>query len=154
MAQLGRNEHCHCGSGKKYKKCCLAKDEAAAPPPAAAAHDARSAALARLAHIADHINAGDELDRLSNSVLDLIDDRRFDEAEAVCRKLKEEYPDQIDWLERGALVAEARGDNKAAADLYRRCIAFAREHEGFDEEMSEWMVEEINRLDPGASTTA
>jgi hypothetical protein len=40
----GRNEPCHCGSGKKYKHCCLAKDEeadrasrlqqaAAAPPP-------------------------------------------------------------------------------------------------------------------------
>jgi hypothetical protein len=42
----GRNEPCHCGSGKKYKHCCLAKDEEAerelraqqaaaqAPPPA------------------------------------------------------------------------------------------------------------------------
>jgi hypothetical protein len=40
----GRNEPCHCGSGKKYKHCCLEKDEAAiraeraralaeAPPP-------------------------------------------------------------------------------------------------------------------------
>jgi hypothetical protein len=40
----GRNEPCHCGSGKKYKHCCLASDEeadraaraqvsAAAPPP-------------------------------------------------------------------------------------------------------------------------
>jgi hypothetical protein len=25
----GRNDPCHCGSGKKYKKCCLAKDEEA-----------------------------------------------------------------------------------------------------------------------------
>jgi len=25
----GRNDPCHCGSGKKYKHCCLAKDEAA-----------------------------------------------------------------------------------------------------------------------------
>jgi hypothetical protein len=24
---IGRNEPCHCGSGKKYKKCCLTKDE-------------------------------------------------------------------------------------------------------------------------------
>jgi len=24
---LGRNDPCHCGSGKKYKKCCLAADE-------------------------------------------------------------------------------------------------------------------------------
>ncbi len=25
----GRNDPCHCGSGKKYKLCCLDKDEAA-----------------------------------------------------------------------------------------------------------------------------
>jgi hypothetical protein len=24
---LGRNDPCHCGSGKKYKQCCLGKDE-------------------------------------------------------------------------------------------------------------------------------
>lgn len=29
MASRGRNEPCHCGSGRKYKQCCLAKDEAA-----------------------------------------------------------------------------------------------------------------------------
>jgi len=29
QAELGRNDPCHCGSGKKYKKCCMAKDEAA-----------------------------------------------------------------------------------------------------------------------------
>jgi len=28
-ADVGRNDPCHCGSGKKYKKCCMAKDEAA-----------------------------------------------------------------------------------------------------------------------------
>ena len=26
-AQPGRNEPCHCGSGRKYKHCCLTKDE-------------------------------------------------------------------------------------------------------------------------------
>lgn len=26
---LGRNDPCHCGSGKKYKKCCLGKSEEA-----------------------------------------------------------------------------------------------------------------------------
>jgi hypothetical protein len=36
MPGIGRNDPCPCGSGKKYKKCCLAKDEAArfAVPPA------------------------------------------------------------------------------------------------------------------------
>jgi hypothetical protein len=28
-ARPGRNEPCHCGSGRKYKQCCLEKDNAA-----------------------------------------------------------------------------------------------------------------------------
>lgn len=30
LKDLGRNDPCHCGSGKKYKQCHLAADEAAA----------------------------------------------------------------------------------------------------------------------------
>jgi hypothetical protein len=30
--KIGRNDPCHCGSKKKYKKCCLDKDWAAAHP--------------------------------------------------------------------------------------------------------------------------
>jgi hypothetical protein len=33
----GRNEPCHCGSGRKYKQCCLLKDESAAAEARAAA---------------------------------------------------------------------------------------------------------------------
>ena len=31
-AKVGRNDPCPCGSGKKYKKCCLNAAEAGAPP--------------------------------------------------------------------------------------------------------------------------
>ena len=31
MSKRGRNDPCSCGSGKKYKKCCLPRDEAARP---------------------------------------------------------------------------------------------------------------------------
>jgi len=54
-AQPGRNEPCHCGSGRKYKLCCLEKDdkkaaaarakaaaEAAALPPEPAVAPARA----------------------------------------------------------------------------------------------------------------
>ena len=146
MAQLGRNAHCHCGSGKKYKKCCLAKDEAAAPPkPAPAPHDATCAGCGRPGHVVDEF---DDLDDLSNSVPALVRSGRLEEAEAVCRTLKEKYPDQIDYLERGAMVAEARGDRKAAADLYRQCVVFIDHHDGFDDELRESMIEDIARLDP------
>ena len=30
MSRIGRNDPCPCGSGKKYKRCCLGKDDAAA----------------------------------------------------------------------------------------------------------------------------
>jgi hypothetical protein len=32
VKQIGRNDPCHCGSGRKYKLCCLGKDEDAQPP--------------------------------------------------------------------------------------------------------------------------
>lgn len=31
MSKLGRNDPCHCGSGKKYKKCCIEKDAEVRP---------------------------------------------------------------------------------------------------------------------------
>ena len=50
-ARPGRNEPCHCGSGRKYKHCCLEKDEReataarakAASEAAASASDATAA---------------------------------------------------------------------------------------------------------------
>lgn len=43
MSLPGRNDPCHCGSGSKYKKCCIEKDEAARV--AAAATQAAADAL-------------------------------------------------------------------------------------------------------------
>ncbi len=43
---LGRNEPCHCGSGRKYKHCCLDKDEAAARAASAEAAQTTPAANA------------------------------------------------------------------------------------------------------------
>ncbi|MEW6759152.1 MAG: SEC-C metal-binding domain-containing protein, partial [Acidobacteriota bacterium] len=33
MTGPGRNDPCPCGSGKKFKKCCLGKDPQPPPPP-------------------------------------------------------------------------------------------------------------------------
>jgi hypothetical protein len=48
-ARPGRNDPCHCGSGRKYKHCCLQKDEAKA---AAARAKAVKAAAAQPADTA------------------------------------------------------------------------------------------------------
>jgi hypothetical protein len=44
MSKLGRNDACHCGSGRKYKACCLAKDEAAEREARSKAAEAAAAA--------------------------------------------------------------------------------------------------------------
>jgi hypothetical protein len=46
LKNIGRNDPCPCGSGKKYKKCHLSEDEAAKHAELAAAAEEREAALA------------------------------------------------------------------------------------------------------------
>ena len=71
---VGRNAPCPCGSGKKYKKCCLRKDEARAQPepPPATVHDMDRRLVDRMMRLA--------MTRFGDSCLELIDD--FDD-EAV-----------------------------------------------------------------------
>jgi tetratricopeptide (TPR) repeat protein len=136
MAQVGRNQPCPCGSGKKYKRCCLARDEARAS-------DTRRA---RTTAVWDE---AEDLDTASNTVVDLIHAGRLDEAEAAARDLLVRYPEVVDGLERLGMVFEARGDRRRAADYYRQAVAFILEHpEGFDGEIPTSLVEQANDLDP------
>lgn len=50
MKQPGRNDPCPCGSGRKYKHCCLVKAEAAPR----FTHADRLSAFAKLGHFSDH----------------------------------------------------------------------------------------------------
>ena len=78
---------------------------------------------------------GTQLDELSNSVIDLIHQRRFDDALAACEALRRDYPEVVDGFERAALVHEARGDWTLAADSWRRALAFVErpeQRDGFD----------------------
>jgi tetratricopeptide (TPR) repeat protein len=85
----------------------------------------------------------EELDNLSNSVIDLIDE---DEAESVCSELSRRYPDQVDGIERLAMVCEARGDYEKAAEFYKKTAQFAQSKEGFDSEFVSWALEKAKAL--------
>jgi hypothetical protein len=90
------------------------------------------------------------LDDLSNRVLDLVRERRFDEALAACARLLEEYPDVIDGLERSAIVHEAEGNIVLAADFHRRCIASIEQPEhrdDFDDHAIDYHRERIRKLE-------
>ncbi len=133
MAKIGRNAPCPCGSGKKYKKCCLPLHETS-----------RSLQNEEMVSL---IAGMDDLDRLANSVLDLIDEGRLDEAEKVSHELLSRYPDQIDGFDRLGMVWEARGDEKKAAEYYRKAAAFAENNPGFDQEGIDWYLSKAKRLE-------
>jgi len=64
----------------------------------------------------------DALEQLSNSVVDLIRQRRFDEAVKACVELKRRYPDQMDWIFRTAEVRRDRSTEiSQAAVMAWRC---------------------------------
>ena len=100
MAKPGRNDRCPCGSGKKYKACCLTKDEAAEREQLAKAqagrdersaekrqslHEVREALVARLAGDEGPYDDDDALMDASNAVVGLVHAGKLDEAEAAAR---------------------------------------------------------------------
>jgi Tfp pilus assembly protein PilF len=94
----------------------------------------------------------EELDNLSNSVLDLIQAGKLDEAEAQCHKLLEQYPDDVDGLDRLATVHEARGENRMAAEYYRKAAAFMRSRPGFENEAIEGALTKASQLESASSS--
>lgn len=141
MPAVGRNEPCPCGSGKKYKRCCLAQEQAAAATAQRAQAGEYQAAL----------TAADDLDVASNAVIDLLDAGRLDAAERAARALLVDYPDVHDGHDRLGMVYEARGMPRQAAECYRQVVAVIAAHPGhYDPEMKTFYLKQIAKLDPPA----
>ena len=173
MAKPGRNDPCPCGSGNKYKKCCLAKEEAVAreqlvkaqAPRDTLRRDQRAAAdrlqvteltaavAARLARAEEEDAYEDALDIASNAVVDLVRAAKLDEAEAAARDLLRLFPDVHDGWDRLGMVHEARGDSRQAADCYRKVIDFIRQHpDDYDAAIAEQFARLVDKLDPPVAT--
>jgi len=155
VAKIGRNDLCPCGSGKKYKKCCLAGDEAAAR----AARPAPPAAVpARGVSLASYVQEHDELDELteaSNAVVDMVQAGNLDAAEQAAHDLLARFPDVHDGYDRLGMVCEARGDHRQAADCYRKAITIIRDHpENYDPGFEAIFQKLVDRLETQADAAA
>ena len=133
MAKISRNAPCACGSGKKYKKCCASRE--------VSTHLKEAISLEELQAEVEG------LDALSNSVIDLIDSGELDKAEKNCYELLKRYPDQVDGLDRLAMVHEAKGEKAKALEYYRKVVEFMQTHPGFDADSIAWPQDEIKRLE-------
>jgi hypothetical protein len=153
MAKIGRNQPCPCGSGKKYKNCCLATDETSAaaareeqrhnaPPPRTRGGPARWT---------PPLDDTDQLDQLSNDTVDLIDAGRLDEAERLCHRLLDDFPDLPDGHMRLGHLFRARGEPKRAAHHLRLAASVARSGAADDDlELPRSLEAEADSLDPQA----
>jgi tetratricopeptide (TPR) repeat protein len=152
MAKIGRNELCPCGSGKKYKRCCLASDEAAAREKRAA--NAALSAAATAAHQHAHFchDCSHQLDDAANAVFALIDAKKFDEAEQAAHDVLARFPSVHDGYECLGRLRQAKGEHQQAVDCYRRVIEFARQEPHlYDPEFVDYFQDLIDRLEPRAA---
>jgi tetratricopeptide (TPR) repeat protein len=159
VPKAGRNDSCPCGSGKKYKHCCLEKDRAAELAPAIAqrvalqAQKANQAAQrkdyqAELLESQTTLQEAQALDAASNAVVDLVHAGRLDEAEQAARELLVRYPEVHDGYDRLGMVHEARGQFREAADCYRKVIEFTRANpEDYDAGFVDGFLELIVKLE-------
>ena len=148
--KTSRNDPCPCGSGRKYKKCCLEKDQASERAELTRVAAKRAAAeQAQSKATREAFEASQALDAASNAVLDLVRAGQLDEAERAARELLERYPEVPDGHERLGMVYEARGDHPRAAECYRSCLEFIRARPGeFDPEYEHYL---LGKIDPPGS---
>ncbi len=152
MAKTGRNDPCPCGSGKKYKQCCLARDEAAAASARAAKLAAAPAPAPKPARFWQIRDERDELTEASNAVVDLVHAGKLDDADRAAHDLLARFPEVHDGYDRLGMVCEARGQPRQAAEYYRRALAVIAEHpDDYDPEFADVYRKLIDRLDPQAA---
>lgn len=76
------------------------------------------------------------LDKLGNSVIDAIEAGDFDAAEKRCQQLLGEYPEVFDGHERMAMLREAQGRFREAAEHYAKLLKMMKKDpQGLDPEM-------------------
>jgi tetratricopeptide (TPR) repeat protein len=157
MTKTGRNDACPCGSGKKYKHCCLKKDETTEHTALTAASQVREERAAsqysEIVKIAARYEDDLALTKESNAVIHLIRAGKLDDAEHAARDLLVRFPDVHDGYDRLGMVYEARGDNKQAANYYHQALDFIRAHpDQYDDPELEAVFQKlIDKLDPPAA---
>jgi Flp pilus assembly protein TadD len=158
--KTGRNQPCPCGSGKKFKQCCLRKEEEAEHKAMAALNQARQegrgGSYSDLVKTVDQLAAEYEEDvalaEASNAAVDLVRAGKLDEAEQAARDLLVRFPEVHDGYDRLGMVYEARGDNKQATHYYRQALQFIRQRpDQYDDAGLEAAFQRlIAKLDPPA----
>jgi predicted TPR repeat methyltransferase len=111
MKEIGRNDPCPCGSGKKYKKCCMPGAESQGW----GGHATDTAQVVRAGNSLQAALAHQRAGRLPQAV-------------AIYRQILLDTPDDVDALHLMGMIAHESGDQDAALELISKAIAVAPEY--------------------------
>ncbi|MDA0321790.1 MAG: SEC-C domain-containing protein [Verrucomicrobia bacterium] len=141
---VSRNDPCPCGSGRKYKKCCMGQEQNAATQQMLQkrARDEQTA-RDRKAEDVEFNRYVVALEELTNRANDLIRSEQWAEAETCCRQLKEKFSEEIDGDQRFYEYYKARGDFARAKTHAQATLAMVESREGFDPEFPAELKKDI-----------
>ena len=135
LARAGRNDPCPCGSGKKYKKCCLPKHEEARknmPPD-------------RLREMEERARKQELLEEELKKGFDFLYRQEFEKAKRLAARLVEEYPEDDRLHDILVTACLAGGDYDGAFHLTRRRWQVAEEEKAYYQENGHHKREGMNR---------
>jgi hypothetical protein len=132
--KIGRNAPCPCGSGKKYKHCCLDRDRANPTARTGARGKAAAAGTAEAARLIRRIE----------KTFGLLSAGRFTEAKNRASKLIEKYPNEDRLHDILATSHLHAGNPETAVDICRRRLAVAEMEKAYFIEHGRYRDAEID----------
>lgn len=142
MANIGRNDLCPCGSGNKYKRCCLGA------PTATRTAVTTSEVIPQSSEIELCDCCIDAFNERADHVLYELLAGRVEEAEALCQTFLRDFPGQAEGLDLLSMIFEERGQRQQALDLLRQASAIAHSHpQEYDLETRSMMRERLSELE-------
>lgn len=122
--KVGRNEPCPCGSGKKYKKCCLLKHD-----------EVRKAIPAdQLKEMEERQKLRERLEKDVQKGFDLLFSQDFAKAQQFAMRLLDTYPEDDRLHDMVFMALMANGDHDGAFRICRRRWQVAQEEKEFYQE--------------------
>jgi tetratricopeptide (TPR) repeat protein/2-polyprenyl-3-methyl-5-hydroxy-6-metoxy-1,4-benzoquinol methylase len=105
MNRIGRNDPCHCGSGKKYKQCCMQREEGTS-----------------FGQSAQPVPRTVQISRALQTALEHHQNGRFADAEAIYRQVLKVDPVNFDALHMLGVLAHQVGQYAQAIDIINQAI--------------------------------
>lgn len=133
--RVGRNDPCPCGSGKKYKKCCLSKQEEAR----------KNLPQEKLQEKEEQARLREKLEKEVKKGFDLIFSRDFGKAQRLAERMLESYPEDDRFHDMLITAYMATGDYDQAFHHCRRRWQVAQEEKEFYQENAYHRREGLDR---------